>query len=209
MITAMRIAVMATLAVWAAVEASLMLRDLARGKGGTGRDRGTRSLLVLGWLIAFLGAMWIAEQFGPASGWRFGRWHAATGLFVMWIGLAIRIWAVLVLGSAFRTTVEVDAGQRLVDRGPYRLVRHPSYSGILLIAFGYGLTLGNWLSVVILILIPLGTMLRRIAVEEATLTEVIGQPYVAYKERTKRLVPGLWLGQHGPGTKKGELLVGV
>jgi protein-S-isoprenylcysteine O-methyltransferase Ste14 len=192
MITAMRVPVMATLALWAAVEVTLLARDLARGKGSTSRDRGTRSLLVAGWLIAMIAATWMAGQFGAASGWRLGRWHTAAGLMVMWIGLAIRIWSVIVLGSAFRTTVEVDAGQQIVDRGPYRLVRHPSYTGILLIALGYGLTLGNWLSVVILLVIPLGTMLRRIAVEEATLTEVIGQPYIAYKERTKRLVPGLW-----------------
>lgn len=192
MIAGMRIAVMATLAVWGAVEASLLLRDVARGKGSTRRDRGTRSLLVVGWLVAFVAALWIAEQFGPGSGWRLGRWHAAAGLLVMWTGLAVRLWAVLVLGSAFRTTVEVDAGQRLVDRGPYRLVRHPSYTGILLIAVGYGLALGNWLSVLIVLVIPPATMLRRIAVEEATLTEVIGQPYIAYKERTKRLLPGLW-----------------
>ena len=175
MITSMRIAVMVTVTVWAAVEASLMVRDLARGKGSTARDRGTRNMLVIGWLGAFIAALWLAGQFGPASTWRLGRWHVAAGLIVMWIGIAIRIWAVVVLGSAFRTTVEVDAGQQLVDRGPYRLVRHPSYTGILLIAVGYGLTLGNWLSSVILLVIPLGTMLRRIAVEEATLTEVIGQ----------------------------------
>lgn len=193
MIAAMRIPIAVTLAVWASVEASLMLRDLARGKGSTARDRGTRSLLVVGWLVAFGGALWLAEQFGPESGWRLGRWHAVAGLLVMWIGLAVRVWAVIVLGSAFRTTVEVDAGQLLVDRGPYRLVRHPSYTGILLIAVAYGVTLGNWLSVVILLVIPLGTVLRRIAVEEATMTEVIGQPYIAYKERTKRLMPGLWL----------------
>ncbi len=188
----MRLPVALTILAWLLVESTLMVRDLARGKGSTARDRGTRSLLVVGWLVAFVAAVWLAGQFGPTSGWRLGRWHLALGVITMWIGLAIRIWAVVVLGSAFRTTVEVDAGQVVVDRGPYRLVRHPSYSGILLIALGYGVTLGNWWSAVILLVIPLATMLRRIAVEEATLTEIIGQPYVAYMERTKKLVPGLW-----------------
>jgi protein-S-isoprenylcysteine O-methyltransferase Ste14 len=188
----MRIPVLVTLAAWLAVESSLMLRDLARGKGRTSRDRGTRSLLVAGWIVAFVAATWLAGQFGPESGWRLGRWHLSAGLAVMWIGLAIRIWAVVVLGAAFRTTVEVDVGQPVVDTGPYRLVRHPSYTGILLLAVGYSLTLGNWVSVVLLLVVPLATMMRRIAVEEATLTEVIGPPYVAYMERTKRLVPGLW-----------------
>ena len=188
----MPIPVLVTLVVWTAVEATLLVRDLARGMGSTARDRGTRSLLVGAWLVAFVAAIWVAERFGQGSGWRLGRWHAPAGLIVMWIGIAIRVWAVVVLGSAFRTTVEVDAGQRIVDSGPYRLVRHPSYSGILLIAIGFGLTLDDWLSAAILLVIPVATMLRRIAVEEAMLTEVIGQPYVTYMARTKRLVPGLW-----------------
>lgn len=188
----MRVAVVVTVALWVAVEASLALRDLARGKGGTARDRGTRNLIVVGWVIAFVAAIWVAEQFGPGSGWRIGRWHLLAGLIMMWVGIAIRVWAVVVLGSAFRFTVEVDVGQRIVDSGPYRLVRHPSYTGALLTAAGFGLTLGNWLSAAVLLVVPVATILRRIAVEEATMTEVIGQPYVTYMERTKRLVPGLW-----------------
>ena len=56
----MTITLIATLAAWASVEVSLVLRDVIRGKGGTARDRGTRSTLVIGWLAAFLGATWIA-----------------------------------------------------------------------------------------------------------------------------------------------------
>lgn len=169
-----------------------MLRDLARGKGSTKNDRGTRNLIIVGWLVAFVVAIWVAGWFGAGSSWRLGRWHLPAGLTMMWAGIAIRVWAVVVLGSAFRFTVEVDVGQQIVDSGPYRLVRHPSYTGALLTAAGFGLTLGNWLSAALLLVIPVATMLRRIAVEEATLSEVIGPPYVAYMERTKRLVPGLW-----------------
>jgi len=67
-------------------------------------------------------------------------------LIVMWLGLAIRIWAIAVLGNAFRTTVEVDPGQRVVSTGPYEWVRHPSYTGLLLIVSGFGLAEGNWLA---------------------------------------------------------------
>lgn len=84
--------------------------------------------------------------------------------------------------------MEVDPGQAVVDRGPYRWVRHPSCTGTLVISAGVGLTLGNWLSLAI-IMLPLAAMLRRISVEETALTEILGQPYQA---RTKRLVPGLW-----------------
>ena len=192
MILGMAVAVVTTVALWAAVEASLVLRDLARGKGKTARDRGTRNLIIVGWVIACVAAIWVAGRLGPGSAWRLGRWYLPTGLVMMWVGIAIRIWAVVVLGSAFRFTVEVDVGQPIVDSGPYRLVRHPSYTGALLAAAGFGVTLGNWLSAAIMLVIPVATMLRRIAVEEATMTEVIGQPYVAYMKRTKRLVPGLW-----------------
>jgi protein-S-isoprenylcysteine O-methyltransferase Ste14 len=65
----------------------------------------------------------------------------------MWLGLTIRLWAIVALGRAFRTTVEVDAGQAVVSTGPYRWVRHPSYSGLLLIVTGFGLGTGYQASV--------------------------------------------------------------
>jgi protein-S-isoprenylcysteine O-methyltransferase Ste14 len=110
----------------------------------------------------------------------------------MWLGLAIRVWAVAALGRAFRTTVEVDPGQGIVSSGPYRWVRHPSYTGLLLILAGLGLAAGNWLALAGCVALPLAALLRRIHVEEAELTRVLGQPYRAYQARTKRLVPGLW-----------------
>ncbi len=71
-------------------------------------------------------------------------------------------------------------------------MRHPSYTGILLLATGYGLALNNWLSLAILLVVPLATTLRRITVEEAAMADVLGGPYEAYRQRTKRLLPGLW-----------------
>jgi Isoprenylcysteine carboxyl methyltransferase (ICMT) family len=62
-----------------------------------------------------------------AGPWEFGSTGlSAIGLLVMWTGLAVRIWAIVVLGNSFRMTVEVDTSQRIVDSGPYRWVRHPS-----------------------------------------------------------------------------------
>jgi protein-S-isoprenylcysteine O-methyltransferase Ste14 len=180
----MAIALSVTFVAWLSVEVTLVLRDLLRGVGSTARDRGTRSTLVIGWVAAFVAATLVAGQ--PEG------WHLITGLLLMWAGLAIRIWSVLTLGASFRTTVEVDAGQRLVETGPYRLVRHPSYTGILLLAIGYGLVLASWLSLAILLVVPLATTIWRITVEEAAMAEVLGDPYQAYQKRTKRLLPGLW-----------------
>jgi protein-S-isoprenylcysteine O-methyltransferase Ste14 len=95
------------------------------------------------------------------------------------------------LGAAFRTTVEVDPGQAVVTRGPYRWVRHPSYTGLLLIVVGFSLAAGNWLSpVAALLVIP--AFIRRIHVEEAELERVLGDAYRRYEAGTARLVPGIW-----------------
>jgi protein-S-isoprenylcysteine O-methyltransferase Ste14 len=181
-----------TLRGWLALELALLVRDGVRGNGSTRLDQGTRRLIVLAWIVAFVAAELVAGWLGPAPRGNSGGGHLIAGLVVMWAGLAVRIWAILVLGRAFRTTVEVDPGQGVVDRGPYRWVRHPSYNGTLVISTGVGLTLGNCLSLAIMLLLPLAAMLRRISVEETALTEVLGQPYQAYQARTKRLVPGLW-----------------
>jgi protein-S-isoprenylcysteine O-methyltransferase Ste14 len=127
-----------------------------------------------------------------AGPWEFGSTGlSAVGLLVMWTGLAVRIWAIVVLGNSFRTTVEVDTSQRVVDSGPYRWVRHPSYTGIVLLMAGLGLVYGNVPALAVLLVLSAGVLTHRIFVEEAVLTEVIGQAYADYAARIKRLVPGL------------------
>lgn len=86
----------------------------------------------------------------------------------------------------------MEAGQTVVDRGPYRLIRHPSYTGILLVCLGYGLALGNWVSLAVMVVLPSVVILRRIGVEEEELLAVLGEAYRAYRGHTKRLVPYVW-----------------
>ncbi len=188
----MRLLVPITIGVWVLFEATLFVRDAVRGKGSTANDRGTRSFLVIMAFGAFVTGTGLAFWLRNDSIWQLGPGHLAVGLGLMWLGLALRVWAVVVLGSSFRTTVEVDATQTVIDSGPYRWIRHPSYTGVLLIALGYGATLGNWLSLITLLVIPAAGVLRRITVEEHALAAVIGQPYVAYQRHTKKLVPGIW-----------------
>jgi protein-S-isoprenylcysteine O-methyltransferase len=77
----------------------------------------------------------------------------------------------------------------LIDTGPYRFIRHPSYTGALMLFFGLGLGIGSWLSVVI-ITIPMFFAFRwRMGIEETVLLEALGEPYRQYMKRTKRLVP--------------------
>jgi protein-S-isoprenylcysteine O-methyltransferase Ste14 len=187
------VAVQSTMAVWLALEAGLLIRDRVRGKGGTARDRGTLWLNIIIITAAVAAAGIVTGLLQNARAWQFGSAGLSTaGLIVMWAGLAVRIWAIVVLGRSFRTTVEVDTGQKVVERGPYRWVRHPSYTGILLLMVGLSLVYGNWPALVILWVLPAGVLINRILVEEAVLIEVMGRAYADYAAGTKRLVPGLW-----------------
>ncbi len=71
-------------------------------------------------------------------------------------------------------------------------MRHPSYTGILLIFVAMGLATRNWLGLGIIVLLPTAALLYRIHVEEAALTGAFGKEYAEYSQRTKRLIPGIY-----------------
>jgi protein-S-isoprenylcysteine O-methyltransferase Ste14 len=188
--------VLATLGVWVALEIALVVRDRIRGTGETAQDRGTRRLIAIVTAASFVLTGVVARTLRNQSALWLpgGRTHAPVviGLVLMWTGLALRVWSIVTLGAEFRTTVEVDAGQRLVVRGPYRLLRHPSYSGVVLLAAGYGVTTGVWPALLVAVIGPTLVLMRRIRVEEKALTEMLGDDYCAYQRVTWRLVPWVW-----------------
>jgi protein-S-isoprenylcysteine O-methyltransferase Ste14 len=176
---------------WGALEVGLVVRDLARRKGRPGQDRGTRAIVAL----CLAGPIWIGILLRgsvPALDTPAPNAFAAAGIVVIWVGLAVRVWAVLTLGASFSTFIQVDADQAVVTRGPYKWVRHPSYTGLMLVALGFGLGAGNWLSLAICAVIPPLGLLPRIAVEESEMTRLLGEQYRTYQRTTHRLVPGLW-----------------
>jgi protein-S-isoprenylcysteine O-methyltransferase Ste14 len=173
-----------TLAAWALFEIGVRVWEGVRGKGRRERDRGTRVLIALTLAAAIVTALAARSAQAPRM------W--IPGVAVMWLGLALRAWAVAALGRSFRTTVEVDPGQAVVSTGPYRYIRHPSYAGLLAILAGFGIAAGSWLSLAACVLVPLPALVWRIHVEEAELDRVLGEAYGAYRSRTARLVPGLW-----------------
>jgi protein-S-isoprenylcysteine O-methyltransferase Ste14 len=176
---------------WFALEVGLLVRDLVRRKGRLGWDRGTRGIvsLSLGGSI-FIG--WLMRGWVPALDTPAADAFAAAGIVMIWVGLAVRVWAVLTLGGSFSTFLQVDVDQAVVTRGPYRWVRHPSYTGLLLVALGFGVGAGNWLSLVICAVVPPLGLLPRIALEESQMTRVLGERYRSYQRATHRVVPGLW-----------------
>jgi protein-S-isoprenylcysteine O-methyltransferase Ste14 len=112
-----------------------------------------------------------------------------TGIAMMWVGIAFRYYAMRVLGRYFTFDVAVHTGQSVIQAGPYRYVRHPSYSGAVLTQLGLGLALGNWAGLVAIIVCAAIGFGYRIHVEESALLAALGEPYKEYMGRTRRLVP--------------------
>lgn len=114
------------------------------------------------------------------------------GITLMLAGLAFRFYAMSVLGRFFTYDVAVHPGQTVVEVGPYRHIRHPSYTGALITLVGLGLALGNWAGLLALLACMGTAYAYRISVEEAALVAALGEPYKEYMRRTRRLVPFLY-----------------
>jgi protein-S-isoprenylcysteine O-methyltransferase Ste14 len=152
-----------------------------------------RSLFVLYALIAGgYGLAFSAWGRRVALGPALGDWALWAGAVVAVTGLGLRLWSVITLGQYFTYVVKVTPDQKVVDTGPYRLIRHPSYTGGTLTGIGIGLSLGYAGAPAIIGATSLLAYLIRIRVEERALAETIGEPYRAYMARTKRLVPFVW-----------------
>jgi protein-S-isoprenylcysteine O-methyltransferase Ste14 len=120
-------------------------------------------------------------------------WHRtfifAVGIFLILAGTALRWYAVRILGKYFTLQVAIQPEQTVVESGPYRWVRHPSYTGSLLSLLGFGLILSNWLSLLSVLFFAILGYSYRIWVEETALLNALGEPYREYMKRTKRIIP--------------------
>lgn len=166
----------------------LILARRWRSAGARGEDRGTLRML---WIV-ILGAVF--------SGYAVAGWGPRLPVGVPWpwvgagvfgVGAALRWWSIRHLGRFFTVDVAVAADHRVVQDGPYRWVRHPSYSGLLLEFLGLALVPGALLPVPVMLVPITAALWWRIRVEEAALLGSLGESYAAYMRGTKRLVPGI------------------
>ncbi|HXR53613.1 MAG TPA: isoprenylcysteine carboxylmethyltransferase family protein [Acidimicrobiales bacterium] len=155
-------------------------------------DRDSRRVLGRTFLIAGIAGFWLAFRLPKLAMPGPGRAYIVVGVVVMWLGFALRQWAVRTLGRFFTFELSVQTDQRVVENGPYRVVRHPSYSGLLLSWLGTAIALGNWLSLALLTIPYAIALIHRIRVEEGLLRQGLGPDYERYAASRKRLVPGVW-----------------
>jgi protein-S-isoprenylcysteine O-methyltransferase Ste14 len=172
----------------AAAEALLLRR---RRGDGSDEDRGTVWTIVLtsrlGILAAFLIALVPALRRDANDWWTFG-----IGMALVLAGVALRSWSIASLGRYFRRKVTIEPGQTIVRRGPYRLLRHPSYAGLVLSLAGFGLMFGSWVGAAVALAVTLVGLIPRIRAEEDALRRTFGEQYEEYARSTRRLVPYVW-----------------
>ena len=156
-----------------------------RGTEITKKDKGSSQLISLGNFVSVV----IVFSFALSGTAMWPSWVYYPGILLMVMGIVLRQWSMAALGSFFSGTVGVQEGQKVVDTGPYRLVRHPSYTGGLLIFAGMGLALQSWGAILLIVLIFGLAFGYRIYVEEKVLVSEFGEEYVEYAKRTKRLIP--------------------
>lgn len=181
----------ALLVTWAASEFWIGLRRRSTDHSRQ-RDGGTLRLLVMTVYVSIALGVWLS---------RLHAWlipepprHALVllGMAMMIAGIVLRWWSVRVLAEYFTVDVSIRPDHRLIRDGPYRLLRHPSYTGALATFYGFALCLGDIAALLVVILPVTLAFLWRIRVEEDVLAQAFPADYPAYARDTKRLLPGIW-----------------
>jgi protein-S-isoprenylcysteine O-methyltransferase Ste14 len=163
-----------------------------RNRAGSRLDRTSLLVVQVTAVGGVAGAVLLMRRVPGAELGRAGWPLFVAGLVLMCAGIAIRQWALATLGRFFTIDVRVQAGQAVVDGGPYRWVRHPAYTGLILTFLGLGLALGNWASLAAASVVPTAGLIYRIHVEERALLDGLGEPYRRFAANRPRLFPGVW-----------------
>jgi protein-S-isoprenylcysteine O-methyltransferase Ste14 len=174
---------------WGAMEGGHLsnTRDGATSVGGGGRRFAIIPVVIAASVMLFL-----APRIVPAAAIRPGAVAFAAGMVILLGGLVLRGWSIKTLGEYFTGRVMVSADQPVVTVGPYRLLRHPSYTGLLLAFTGVGLASANWAGLAAMFLLPAAAIQWRIHAEERALMSSLGDRYRAYAAERKRLIPLIW-----------------
>jgi protein-S-isoprenylcysteine O-methyltransferase Ste14 len=153
-------------------------------------DKGSIWLLMIsitvGYLLSFSVA---ATKFGRIYYWNT---FFTLGLIIIVLGLLIRVISFRLLKQYFTYSVSKVENQELIEKGFYKVIRHPGYLGQILIFMGISIALSNWLSVIVMLFPILIGYMNRIRVEEKFMIEHMGDKYSDYQKRTKKLLPKIY-----------------
>lgn len=178
-----------SLGAWMLFEIWVFLRDRGKEQGkAPAETRRTITAIALAVAIA-MNIPGVAPMFDVRRNFAA---YFFIGIALVWAGMALRLWSIRTLGRYFSTQLVVQGEHQLITAGPYRFLRNPSYTGGLITMSGLGISLGNGISLAILLLTGLGVYVWRIRTEEKMLAGAFGERYQEYKKRTWALIPFVW-----------------
>jgi protein-S-isoprenylcysteine O-methyltransferase Ste14 len=163
---------------------------IARGGARQATQRSDRGSALLIFVSVFI-AIFVADAFATAGFALLPPASFYLGVGMMVAGILVRLWAVYTLRGFFSYTVQIKEGHHVIQSGPYRFVRHPAYTGSLLTVLGIGFALQSWGAVLVMAVTFGVTFGYRIHVEERVLVASLGEEYLSYSRRVKRLIPYL------------------
>ncbi|UAY51126.1 methyltransferase family protein [Ferruginibacter albus] len=159
----------------------------------TDKQNADKNSLLLIWIViivTIITALFITNSiYCPISS------HTAIrfiGLCIIIIGVLLRLYIVASLGNFFTVTVTIRQDHQLKKDGFYKYLRHPSYAASLLSFIGYGVTLNNWMSLLVIVFAILSVFIIRIRIEERVLIGHFGSAYLDYKKTTKAIIPFIY-----------------
>ena len=147
------------------------------------------------WLLLLIGYFVVTKSSGlpPPFNWLVvphTTSSAWVGVFLCISGLVFAIWARVILGTNWSGVITLKEDHELIERGPYRIVRHPIYTGILAMSAGTAIAMGYFGSFLGLILLFVSFWLK-LKREEDLMLKHFPAKYPAYQRRVKRIIPFL------------------
>jgi protein-S-isoprenylcysteine O-methyltransferase Ste14 len=166
-------------------EFTLMLSK--KSKDESVRIRSDRGSLIFLWFMITIGFFAGFTLSKPIS-----NLQLTLGLPLIIGGMVVRWIAILQLGSSFTVDVAINEESRLKTDGIFERIRHPSYSGLLLVIVGFASTMGSIYSFFVLVIPVFVALIYRIRVEEKLLRKAFGDSYIKYSRNTWKLIPGIF-----------------
>jgi len=167
---------------WLFVESRVALAEMGREE--TTSDRGSCELYAAARGVTVVSALIMPTQWIGWGGLHYG------GIALFTLGVGFRLVAIKALGEGYSHRVRRQSDYAIVTTGPYGIVRHPAYIGMLVAHLGFVLFFWNWVSLVVLLGLFLPCVVVRILIEEKALLET--ESYIEYSKTRKRLIPHLW-----------------
>jgi len=168
---------------WMSAEFVVSGKD-AKTEGKKTIDYATCQIYGSSQALVILSALW----FEPL--WKQPGIEHIAGLIIFILGVSFRLWAIRTLGRFYSHKVRKVTEHKIIDSGPYRLIRHPAYSGMIIANAGVALYFFNPVTVCIFLLVMLPAIIFRIRIEEKMLFTIDG--YAEFAQNRKRLFPGVW-----------------